>query len=208
MHLSGIMGNEVCSLIDFVSIDFETANASRDSACALGAVVVRNNIIVERRYSLINPTVPFQRFCTYIHGITEQAVETMPTFLELHPSIFSLLNGRTVVAHNASFDMAVLKASCESRSLDFPSCSWYCSVEMARKAWPEFPHHRLNALCEEFDLNLKHHNAIEDATACALLVLICARQFGADSIDELKSILFQKNLLDSTARKNAQEECR
>lgn len=202
------MGDEVCSLMDFVSIDFETANASRDSACALGAVVVRNGKIVERRYSLINPAVPFQRFCTYIHGITEQAVESMPSFSQLHASIFSMLDGRTVIAHNASFDMAVLKASCESRSLDFPSCNWFCSVEMARKAWPEFPHHRLNALCEEFDLNLKHHNAIEDATACAMLVLICARQFGADSIEELKGILLQKHISDCAVSRNAQEESR
>lgn len=71
--------------MNFVAIDFETANGSRDSACAIGAVVVRDGKIVERKYSLINPKVPFQKFCTYIHGITDLAVRKAPTFEDIYP---------------------------------------------------------------------------------------------------------------------------
>lgn len=39
----------------FVAIDFETADPKRDSACALGIVVVDKGEIVDREYRLIRP---------------------------------------------------------------------------------------------------------------------------------------------------------
>lgn len=188
--------------MNFVAIDFETANGSRDSACAIGAVVVRDGKIVERKYSLINPKVPFQKFCTYIHGITDLAVRKAPTFEDIYPPLFQLLDGQYFVAHNAGFDIAVLRASCESRGLVMPKCDPFCSVEMSRTAWPELPHHKLNSLAENFQIPLNHHNAIGDATACAQLVLLCADQFGAQNIEELRGMLAIK------ARRTAYEKKR
>ncbi len=179
--------------MDFVAIDFETANGSRNSACSLGVVIVEQGRIKDRRYSLIDPKTTFQRYCTYIHGITERAVKGAPTFSDIYPVLFEMLNGKVIVAHNAPFDVAVLKASCDGRGLAMPAVDPFCSVEMSRVAWPELPHHRLNSLAEQFNLELKHHNAIGDATACAQLVLICAEQFGANNIIELRGMLAIKN---------------
>lgn len=151
--------------MNFIAIDFETANGSRNSACSLGIAVVREGAIVERRYSLINPHMSFQRYCCYIHGITESAVRQAPTFADLYPELFRLFDGQVIAAHNAAFDIAVLRASCEARGLKMPKVDPFCSVEMSRIAWPELPHHRLNSLAEEFGLELNHHNAIGDATA-------------------------------------------
>lgn len=179
-------------MLNFVAIDFETANASRDSACAIGAVRVRDGAIVDRRYSLIKPNTPFQKFCTYIHGISEKDVLNAPTFSDIYPAFFRMLDNQVVVAHNASFDVAVLRASCESRNLPMPSIESFCTVEMARKAWPNLSKYKLNLLCEEFSLPLKHHNAIEDATACSMILLKCAEEQHASSIDELTDILAKK----------------
>lgn len=41
--------------MEFTAIDFETANSSRASACAIGIVVVRNLEVVEEYYHLIRP---------------------------------------------------------------------------------------------------------------------------------------------------------
>lgn len=175
--------------LNFVAIDFETANAKMDSACALGAVLVEDGKIVERRYSLIDPDVPFEKFCTYIHNITEERVKGMPHFSDIYATLRPMLEGRTVVAHNAEFDFAVLKASCEARGLKLPDCKPFCTVEMARSAWPELPKHRLNVLCTHFSIPLQHHNAVEDATACAQLLLLCAKQQGAKTVEELRAKL-------------------
>jgi DNA polymerase-3 subunit epsilon len=194
--------------MDFVAIDFETANGSRNSACSLGVVIVKQGRIVDRRYSLINPQTNFQRYCTYIHGITESAVKNAPTFSDIYPVLFDMLNGQVLVAHNAPFDVAVLKASCDGRGLATPRVDPFCSVEMARIAWPELPHHRLNSLAEQFHLDLRHHNAIGDATACAQLVLLCADQFGANNIAELRGMLAikdRRNREEAKAKKAREE---
>lgn len=189
--------------INFVAIDFETANSKPDSACAVGAVVVRDGVIIDRRYSLINPLVSFSTFCTNIHGIQESTVKNAPYFEDIHTPLYKILNGQIFAAHNASFDANVLRISCENRNLAVPSITVFDSVEMSRKAWPELAHHRLNALCEYFQLPLKHHNAIEDATACALLILRCAEQMHANSLDELNKILANK--AEKTAKKKETE---
>lgn len=176
-------------MINFVAIDFETANSQRDSACALGAVLVQDGKIIDRRYTLINPNVPFHYFCTQIHGILEEDVSFSPTFSDIYPMLFKMLDKQVVVAHNASFDIAVLKASCENRHLPMPDVTPFCTVEMARKAWPELPKHRLNSLCDVFNIPLKHHNAVADATACAMLLLRCAEENKVSDTYELREIL-------------------
>ena len=76
----------------FVALDFETADYSRDSACALGLVRVENHRIVRRTYHLIRP--PRRRFSfTYLHGITWEDVAHQPTFAELWPSLTPFLEG-------------------------------------------------------------------------------------------------------------------
>lgn len=192
--------------MDFVAIDFETANSQRDSACALGAVVVRDGKIVDRRYTLLNPHQPFEKFCTYIHGITEETVVDSPDFSDIYPFLYKMLNANVVVAHNASFDVAVLRGCCEARGLPMPSFDAFCSVEMARKAWPELPHHRLNTLCTHFSLPLKHHNAVEDATACAMIVLKCAQEFSVSDFVELRKALEKKALFEARLRREHEAE--
>lgn len=41
--------------MEFTAIDFETANASRDSACAIGLVTVKDGRIIDEYYKLIKP---------------------------------------------------------------------------------------------------------------------------------------------------------
>ena len=56
---------------NFVAIDFETANGNRSSVCSVGIVVVRDGEIVDKYYSLIQPTPNFYtRFTTAVHGLT------------------------------------------------------------------------------------------------------------------------------------------
>lgn len=180
--------------IDFVAIDFETANSERDSACSLGVACVENGEITRRYYTLLNPDVSFYEFCTYIHGITEKTVRDAPRFQEIFPALYELLDGKTVVAHNVGFDVGVLEASCRSRHLPVPSVTSFDSVNMARIAWPGLEKHKLSVLAKYFDLPLKNHNAVEDATACAMVVLLACEEFGAKSLDELQVILDKKAL--------------
>ena len=108
----------------FTAIDFETANRFRDSVCAIGAVRVERGKVVERYYRLVRPWT--QRFeYTPLHGIAWSDVRAAPTFDRVWPELRWLLRGVDfVVAHNASFDMAVLAACCERAGVQpLDSCS-------------------------------------------------------------------------------------
>lgn len=187
--------------VNFVAIDFETASSDRNSACALGAAIVRDGSIVERKYSLLNPHMPFESYSIHIHGITEEAVQHAPDFAQIYPTVYDLLHEQIVAAHNTSFDMAVLAATCESRCLPLPAMQPFDSVRMAEQAWPNLERYKLSILAQHFGFPLKHHNAVEDATVCALLILKACEDYQADSLEALR-----RTLQRQTAQRHAHKK--
>lgn len=162
--------------MDFVAIDFETANSKRASVCAVGLVDVRGGRIVDEYYTLVNPHDDFDYFCIAVHGITPDQVEDSPSFPDIWPELRRRIEGRVLVAHNASFDMSVLRRSAEDHNLEMPHIQYMCSCLLARKIWPEMPNHKLNTVARELGLGaFKHHDAIEDARTAAYIFLRCSQ---------------------------------
>lgn len=156
----------------FVSIDFETATNERNSACAVGIVTVDNGVVTNEYYSLIKPPgLKFTEQTIQIHGITPEMVENEPTFADIWPQVKPLLENRVIFAHNAAFDMGVLRGTLEYYSLPLPKLWYACSLALSRKVWPKLTSHKLNMMAEFLNVDLKHHNAIQDAYACAQIVL-------------------------------------
>ena len=84
--------------MNWVAIDFETANAKYSSACALGIAIVEHGRIIKRASWLIRPReLYFNYYNTYIHGITEEDVKDKPQFNELWNDFKPFLEGKTVL---------------------------------------------------------------------------------------------------------------
>jgi len=157
-------------MASFVALDFETANNSRDSACALAVVRVDDGRVVEERYRLIRPPTPSFLF-TGIHGITWRHVKDEPTFDGAWPHLAELIEGVDfLVAHNAPFDRGVLRACCARYGLAEPQLPWLDTVRAAKKRWG-LPRNRLPDVCDHLGIPLKHHDAASDARACALIAV-------------------------------------
>lgn len=158
--------------MNFVAIDFETANKNMTSACSVGIAIVKNNQITDIKEWYIKPTpFHFDYYNTKVHGITGEDVKNSPTFKELWNEIYSYIQDNTLVAHNAPFDMSVLKHLVEFYDLDAPCYEYFCSCELSRNVWSEFENHKLGTVCKNLDINLNHHNAASDAAGCAQIVL-------------------------------------
>ncbi len=155
--------------MNFTVIDFETANSHRSSVCALGLTVVRNGNIVEKKAWLVRPKINrFNGMNIGIHGIRPEDVEFEPEFDELyHKTIKDYLVGELVVAHNASFDMSVLRHVLDAYNIEYPSFDYVCTVKLAQKHWPHLPNHKLNTVSEYLGFSFKHHDALDDTLACA-----------------------------------------
>ncbi len=170
----------------FAAIDFETASGARISACSLGIAVVEDGEIVRRREWLIQPpSLYFSAFNIQVHGITPEMVADSPEFDALWPEIERELGDLTLVAHNAAFDMGVLRATLAHYGVWCQKMQFLCSCALSRKCWPELPRHTLDALAREFGISFRHHNAEEDAVASALVVLRAAEEYSSETVEEL-----------------------
>jgi DNA polymerase III subunit epsilon len=154
----------------FAAIDFETANFSRDSACAIGVVIVENGRVVDTMSDLIRPPARWFHF-TDIHGITWEDVENAPTFDTVWKEIERQLpRVKFMAAHNAPFDQGVLAACCDLYNLPVPAQPFVCTVTLAPAQWGIYPT-KLPNVCKELRISLKHHDAASDAEACARIVI-------------------------------------
>ncbi|PWW06273.1 DNA polymerase III epsilon subunit family exonuclease [Paenibacillus cellulosilyticus] len=173
--------------MDFIAIDFETANSNRSSACSIGLVEVQGGKIVNKIHWLINPLQPFDAVNIGIHGITPAMVRDMPSFVELWPRIREKIEGKPIVAHNASFDMSVLRYCLDNGYIEYPNLEYYCTYQLSKRLTPDLPSYRLNDLAEINNIPLNHHNALDDANACALLLMKLLSMHHADSPRTLSS---------------------
>ncbi|MBF4463441.1 MULTISPECIES: exonuclease domain-containing protein [unclassified Rathayibacter] len=174
--------------IDFTAIDFETANSHGASACSVGLVKVRNGRVVDRAGWLIRPPLGFDEFLewnTRIHGIRHHDVRGAASWVEQFADLVAFADGDVFVAHNAGFDMGVIRAACAATALEHPEYDYLCSLQLARKTY-ELDSYRLPAvaLAAGFD-EFRHHDASADAEACAAIVVHAARRHGATSMAEL-----------------------
>lgn len=157
--------------MEFVAIDFETANACRSSACSIGLVTVKNGKIVDEYYKLIRPkNLYFNDDNISVHGITEEMVADEPTFEQLWPEIFPRLHNKQVVAHFAKFDINVLAQTLNAYYLPYPTFTYICSWILAKKAFPSLSSYSLDSVAEKVGFKFSHHHALEDARACAAIV--------------------------------------
>ncbi|MCL2230708.1 MAG: 3'-5' exonuclease [Treponema sp.] len=173
--------------MNFVTIDFETANYSRDSACSVGLVKYEDGKAVDTYYSLIHPPKLYVRpDFTEIHGLTEEDLKDAPRFSKIWNSgIRTFIGGFPLAAHNASFDMGVLGAVLDWYDLDFPAIQYFCTCQLSRRTWPELKSHALTKLAENFNIVYDAHNALDDAATCGLLVLMSAEKFGCNTVEGL-----------------------
>lgn len=172
--------------MDFTAIDFETANGFRGSACAIGAVKIRDGQIAETHYSLLQPPAGFDRFDPRnmaIHGIAPKDVASAPTFGQHFATLRAFIADDVVVAHNAGFDIGVIESGLEVSNLPVPQLEFACSLTLSRKNYKLASHALPSAAAEAGFVLTNHHNALEDAKAAAAIVVDVAHRLDAASLE-------------------------
>lgn len=168
-----------------IAIDFETANSSRASPCSIGIAWIDDAKILRTAHRLICPRdLDFNGFNISIHGIHPEDVEDEPQFPEIWQELLQHVTGMTVLAHNASFDMSVLRATLDLYELPWPEFSYLCTVKIARETWPELPNHKLPTVSEHIGFPLKHHSSVSDAECYATIAIEASRSKGVRRIHE------------------------
>lgn len=94
-------------------------------------------------YSLVRPSVPVSEGAAAVHGITNKALETAPTFAEIWPDLSKAIAGKTLVIYNAGYDIRILLNAAHAAGILIPQMTYRCAMlEYARmfgKAHPDRP---------------------------------------------------------------------
>lgn len=175
--------------MDFIAIDFETANPNYASVCAMGWATVRNGTVVDRGAWLCRPPAGLDEFGPFnvrVHGITAHTVANQPSFAERVPELLERLSeGLPVVAHNAVFDIGVLEQSLATCGRSRPSIPHHCTKVWAKRLI-QLPKYTLPRVCAHLGVVLgRHHEAGDDAHAAAQVAIRLAEKVGASTIGEL-----------------------
>lgn len=121
--------------------------------------------ITDSYHTLINPGRNIPYYITGLTGITTEMVLDAPTFEEKAQEIFSKLEGKVFVAHNAHFDYSFLKKEFDQLGLNWQAKK-LCTVRLSRKIIPGLRSYSLGSLTESLGIEiLNRHRAGGDAAA-------------------------------------------
>ena len=157
---------------DFAAIDFETANGRRSSVCSVGIVIVRGGEIVDRFYSLIQPSPNYYtEWTTEVHGLTREDTDGQPRFPEVWAKVVERIEGLPLVAHNRPFDEGCLRAVFAEFGMEYPEYEFHCTLAASHRCL-KLPNHQLHTVSAACGYDLEnHHHALADAEACAAIAL-------------------------------------
>lgn len=155
----------------FVAIDFETLEYWRASVIAIGVAVIENNKIVDSFYTEVCPPSKNESYhCVQTHGLHYDDVKNNPMFDELWNMIDEkYIKGSPIISHNIGFEK-----SCINECSDYFGTNnhyvYYDTINLSKKYIKGLDNYQLDTISEHLNYNLKkHHNALEDALACAYI---------------------------------------
>ena len=165
-----------------IVLDFETTGLSPqygDRAIEIGAVLIENNLVIDRFQSLMNPGFRISPFIESYTGINNDMVRAAPPCEEVIELFADFMGEYPLVAHNASFDRKFLDSELgfigKSRNSNMA-----CSMLAARRVYPNSPNHQLGTLVRYCGIYTDgtFHRALADAEMTG--------QLWISMIDEIK----------------------
>lgn len=158
---------------NFAAIDFETANREPSSVCSVGVVIVREGAIADTFYSLIKPEPEYYSYWnTRVHGLCLCDTAAAPVFPDVWAEVEPIIEGLPLVAHNSPFDRGCLRAVFRTYTMDWPEYVFLDTLRASRRALPDLPNHQLHTVAAACGYRMRHHhNALDDAIACAHIAI-------------------------------------
>lgn len=157
---------------DYVLVDIETTGLSpvNDEIIEIGALKVRNNVIVDTFSTLIKPSCIIPYYITNITGITNEMVEYSPDIKEVLLKFNDFVGDYTLIAHNARFDISFLRNNF-LKHLDIGLNNNYIdTLVLSRRYLPNLNSHKLQTLADYF--NISYNGAHRGLRDCEITKMV------------------------------------
>ncbi|WP_082393016.1 DEDD exonuclease domain-containing protein [Nocardia arizonensis] len=180
--------------VTFVVVDLETTGTSpdRDAITEIGAVKVRGGEVLGEFATLVDPGVPIPPAVVHVTGITTAMVAAAPRIEAVLPGFLEFAAGSVLVAHNARFDTAFLRAAAARLDTPWPAFTVLCTVKLARRVLSrdEAPSVRLGVLARVLGAGTEPtHRAFEDAKATVDVLHALIARVGNQGVHSLTELL-------------------
>lgn len=178
----------------FVVVDLETTGTSpeSDAITEIGAVKVRGGEVLGEFATLVDPGRAIPPAVVHVTGITTAMVCAAPPIEAVLPGFLEFAAGAVLVAHNARFDMAFLRAAAARCGTPWPAAQVVCTVRLARRvlARDEAPSVRLSVLARVLGASTQPtHRALADARATVDVLHALMARVGNQGVHSLTELI-------------------
>ena len=158
---------------DIVCFDIETTglNVTREEITEIGAVVLRNGEVRERFQTFVDPGRKLPQEIIGLTGITDEMLKGAPKPAEALRAFLDFVDGRTLAAHNAEFDIGFIREGCRKSGYDFDP-TFIDSLILAQNLLPGLGKYKLDIVADHLDLpTFNHHRASDDAATVGYMLI-------------------------------------
>ena len=116
-----------------VVVDFETTGMGDAEIVQIGVIDAQGEILMD---TLVKPIRRIPAAVTRIHGITNAMVKNAPGFTDIQQDFADLIDNRTFVAYNVSYEKGILTGECRRHELHpIEPADWACAMKTYAKYW-------------------------------------------------------------------------
>lgn len=201
LAISGEAGGDLDD--EFCAFDIETTglNANAERMTEIGAVIIKNGEVLSRFQTFANPNKPIPREIVELTGITDRDVFDAPEEDEALRKFINFAGERTLVAHNAEFDIGFMKAAARRHAIEFEP-TYIDTLTLAQSLLTDLKRFKLDVVSARLGLpDFNHHRADDDALTCGRIMakfINMLREKGITKQNELEG--FTKTERSANAR--------
>jgi DNA polymerase III epsilon subunit family exonuclease len=148
--------------IPLVFFDFETTglDADMDRIIEVGAMKWLDGKVIDQMFTLVSTDIELSDQIVALTGINQEMLKGAPSMAEVLPKFLKFIEGSALVAHNAEFDMGMLRAACsrQGSEIEWPC---FCTLKLTRAVLPDLERHNLDSLAKHFDLTFESRHRAE-----------------------------------------------
>ncbi|MDO4543073.1 MAG: PolC-type DNA polymerase III [Clostridia bacterium] len=159
---------------EYVVFDLETTGlkAEQCEILEIGAVKLQNGEVTDRFHTFINEGAVIPKNIRELTGITPDMLTGAPSLYNALLQFSQFCGDCCLAAHNARFDIGFLSYHGNRVGIDF-SQPYADTLMLSRYLLrDELENHKLDTICEHFNIDMgSHHRADDDAASCAKVLL-------------------------------------
>ena len=178
----------------YVVFDFETTGFNAggvDSIIEIGAVKIKDGIIIEKYDELINPGRPLPKKITEVTHITDEMLAGKDTEEHAVKRFIEWFGDCPMVAHNAKFDVSFLEMAYKKYNLGTFQNPVIDTLELSRTLDNNYARHSLSALVKRYEVpwdESAHHRGDYDAEGTALVFYKMLKKLSNRNIEKMSEL--------------------